>query len=189
MTILIKDDGSIPSVPNGSYSGGTGTTTGTTSGSTTGTSPGLVPLAIKVLFFRTGFDAESLPIERWAYAGPFARAEIQAMAFNDSGIFHPIPDGLVSIDMAQGEVVRWAEAEDPADLVDSLDAATAIEDLYQATAGVRVTHQVVAPFHRYLRAIIIGPAAGIQTKIHASGSYDHPPATMTAGRSITVTKP
>ncbi|WP_257303394.1 hypothetical protein [Geothrix campi] len=189
--MIATDIGDTPYTPGGSYGGGTGSGTGgtgSTSGSTTGTTPGGVAQAIKVLFFRVGFDMERMPIERWAYSGPFVRPEIQATVFNDSGIFHPIPDGVVSLDLAPGEVVRWSESADPGALVDSLDTATAIEDLHQPTIGLRVTRQLVEPFQKYLRAIIIGPAAGLLTKIEALGDYDHPPATMIPGRLITVVK-
>lgn len=189
MTVLILDGDTFSQT--GTFDGSSGhgiVGGGTTSGSTPGTSPGGAGLDIKVLFFRVGFDMEVMPIERWSYDGPFARAELQATTFNDQGIFNPVPDGLMNLEIADGEVVRWAESTDPAELVDSLDASTSLEDLHQSTPGIRVTRKVIDPFKPYLRAIIIGPESGIATRIRSLGDYDHPPATMTAGRSIVVTK-
>lgn len=191
MTLLILDPRNETPNGGGTFDGGTGAGTvgsGGNSGSTTGTSPGGSALEVKVLFFRVGFDMEVMPIERWSYDGPFSRAELQATTFTDTGIFHPVPDGLMNLELADGEVVRWAESTDPSELVDTLDASTAIEDLHQSTPGTRVTRKVIDPFMTYLRAIIIGPATGIRTRIRSLGDYDHPPATLTAGRSIVVTK-
>lgn len=191
MTIQILSPSDDTLGGGGTFTGDSGFGTigsGSTSGSTGGTAPGGAPLAIKVLFFRIGFDVEVMPIGRWSYQGPFARAELQATVFDDTGIFHPVPDGLMNLEIAEGESVRWAESTDPAELVDSLDVSTAIEDLHQGVVGTRVTRKVIDPFKAYLRAIIIGPGSGIQTRIRSMGDYDHPPATLTAGQFIVVTK-
>jgi len=180
-------DPSLPGTFTTATSSGT-TATATPSGSTTGLSPTGTPKAVKILFFRTGLNAEKLGVDRWSYAGPFARPELQAGVFNDTGIFHPVPEGVFVLDLADGEVVRWAESADPGALVDSIDVQTTAEDLHQATAGMRVTRKVIEPFFPYLRAIIIGPAAGILSGVRALGDYDHPPSTITAGRLITVVK-
>lgn len=191
MTIQVLEGPGETPIPNGTFDGGSGFGTvgsGSNSGSTPGTSPGGGNIKVKVIFFRVGFDMEVMPIERWSYEGPFSRAEVVGTTFNDNGIFNPVPDGLMSLEIAEGEVVSWAESTDPSELVDSLDVNTAIEDLHQANVGTRVTRKVIDPFKSYLRAIIIGPEAGIATRIRSLGDYDHPPATLTAGRSIVVTK-
>lgn len=193
MTLQVINPDSEPGTGSGIFGGGSGAgTAGGTGGSTSGSAPGLSPggaaLEVKVLFFRVGFDMEVMPIESWSYNGPFGRAEMQATTFNDTGIFHSVPDGPMHLEIAQGEVVRWAESSDPSTLVDTLDASTAIEDLHQSAPGSRVTRTVIDPFMTYLRAIIIGPATGIQTRIRSLGDYDHPPSTLTAGRRIVVVK-